>query len=349
MSVTATVLKVCPNVQASLDENFMNCHSVRDPLPLLEYLLSPTNRQPIVDMVSTSNGKLKTVELTFTQRLLESTVSSNQANPTCSASGKLAEQSKTYSLDPNQNHQKGLTFDQTDFKFTCDKDADMWLAKNVQTLMDVIMRKIATVVATEVVALKGGWASDTTGLSGDILQVKTLVDSSTTQLQPFTMEDIDLAVKKSGYCVPGAIFGGETLYKYARRVVAGCCNDSGVDLGEIFNLYGQAVVWDRRVKTALGSEAKNLYIANGAVQVIPWTLWAGKPAGSSIGADYYKAVVTDPATGFPFDLVVKDNCGTVSIVLTATHKTIGLPSDMWADTDVYDGITGVAEIDVVNA
>lgn len=348
MSVSATVLKVCPNIQSGLDENFMNCHSVREPLPLLEYLLSPSNRQPIVDLVSSGNGKIKTVELTYVQRELESTVSANQPNPTCSASGKISEQSKTYSLDTNQNLQWGKTYDITDFTYTCDKDAETWLAKIIQMGIDAIERKMATTVATETVALLGGWASDVTGLNGSILEVKTLVDSSTTALQPFTMEDIDLAKKKSGYCVPGIIFGGETLYKYGRRTIAGCCTDGGVDIGMLASQYGTAIVWDRRVKEALGSEAKNLFIAAGAVQIIPWSLFAGKPNGNSIGASYYHGVVTSPATGFPFDLIVSDNCGTVSVTLTATHKTVGLPSDMWADGDVFDGITGVAEIDVVN-
>lgn len=349
MSASATVLKACPNLQGSLDENYMNCHTVREPLPFLEFLLSPTNRQPIVDMVS-MGGKIRTIELLYKQRELESSVDSNVANPTCTGGSKRTEFSKTYTIDPNQNLHWDGKIDLMDPVYSCREDIDRMIAEYIQAGIDAIMKKMATNVAVEAVALKGGWASDVTGLNGDNLEVRTTKSGDTSTLYPYTQQEIQTAVLKSGYCVNWAVFGGQTLYNYMKNVqFSGCCATSGIDLRSQFDAFGFASVWDRRVKSALGSEDKNLLVASGALQLLNWNLYKGAGTTGHVGMNYWAGVVTDPATGFPFDIMIKDDCGAISINLFATHKLVGLPTDMFADTDVYDGITGVAEIDVVNS
>ena len=346
MSASASVLNACATLQVELDENWRNCHTIREPLPFLEFITSQENREPVRDIVVTGGGKLRTVQVRYDQRIGESAVTSNASVTNCTATTKRADYTKTYSMDINQNLQIEEVWDIQDLVHIC-RDNGVFMASRIQSLIDALMRKVATVSSTEAVALVGTWASDVTVDAQDELNVKTLRDSTTDQLYPFTMEEIDLALTKSGSCAPVVIFSGQTLYQYARRVVAGCCSDSGVDLGSLFSTYGKAVMWDRRIKDAYGDDDKALVTQLGALQLLNFNMFEG--TGNAIeGGDYRRLVINDPLTGFPIDMTIKDNCGTVSIILTATTKVIALPDDMFASGDVFEGVTYSATIEVVN-
>lgn len=344
MSASASVLQACPTLQVDLDENWRNCHSLREPLPSLEFIHSPENREVIRDIVVSGNSKVRTVDVLYDRRIAESAVSSNADAFACTATTKRANYTKQYSIDTNQNEQIEALIDLKDFNVTC-MTAGQYMAKEMQKMLDALMRKIATKTATQMVALVGGWASDVTVDAQNELNIKTLVDGSTTSLYPYTMEDIDEAVKKSGYCDNFAIFGGSTLWKYFRRVQAGCCSDSGVDLRALFDAYGMAVIWDRKIKDAYGDNDKNIIVQRGALQLLTFSQFEGHPLE---GGDYRRFAIQDPGTGIPVDVTVKDNCGSISILMTATTKVIALPDDMFANGDVYDGVTYAATIEVTN-
>lgn len=348
MSATASQLINCPTFQAELNSNWANCASIREPLPFLEFMLSPLNRQPIRDMI-VSGGKIKTVEVRYDQRISESEVNSNVANPTCSATTKRSDNSATYTIDPNINLNIEEKFDLMDLVRICRSDAT-FMATTMQKLIDGLMRKVATQTAVEAVALAGGWASDVTGVTNDELVVSTLRAGTTDQVAPFTMEVIETAKMKSGYCAPTGNFGGTTLYQYAKRMMAGCCADQGIDLSKIMDMFGQAFVWDRRVKSALGSEDKTLMVQLGALQLLTFNLFDGMEAGRAFQTPQYtRMVVRDPMTGFPMDFVMTDDCGTVSLNLTATTKVIALPTDMFGVGDVYEGVNYTGVIKVTNS
>ena len=347
MSASSSVLNACNTLQVELEENWKNCHTIREPLPILEFLYSPENREPIREIISTGGGKLRTVQVRYDQRIGESAVNSNQSVTACSASTKRADYVKTYSMDINKNLQIEEKWDIQDLVHIC-RDNGVFMASRIQHLIDALMRKVATVCATESVALVGGWASDVTVDAQNELNVQTFKTGSTDALYPYTMEEIDLALTKSGYCAPVVIIGGSTLYQYARRVQAGCCSDSGVDLGQLYSSYGKAVLWDRRVKSAYGSEDKSLVAQIGALQLLTFNMFEG--TGNPIeGGDYRRLVINDPLTGFPIDMTMKDDCGTISIILTATTKVVALPDDLFANGDVFDGVTYAATIQVVNS
>lgn len=348
MSASASVLNACATLQVDLEENWKNCHTIREPLPILEFLYSVENRQPIREIISTGGGKLRTVQVRYDQRIGESAVTSNSSVTTCTASTKRADYVKTYSMDINKNLQIEEKWDIQDLVHIC-RDNGVFMASRVQMLIDALMRKLATVCATEAVALVGDWASDVSNVDAtNELNVQTLRTGSTDQLYPYTMEEIDLALTKSGYCAPVVIIGGSTLYQYARRVQAGCCSDSGVDLGQLYSTYGKAVMWDRRVKAAYGTENKSLVAQLGALQLLTFNMFEG--TGNSIeGGDYRRMVINDPLTGFPIDMTIKDDCGTISIILTATTKVVGLPTNLFTAGDVFEGVTYAATVEVINS
>lgn len=347
MSASASSLINCPTFQAELEANWKNCHTIREPLPILEFLMSPANREPIVDQI-TIGGKIKTVELRYDQRILESAVSTNQPNPTCTASTKRADKSSTYTIDPNVNLQIEETFDLMDLVGIC-RDNGTFMAGTVQRLIDGLMRKVATVSATQAVALAGAWASDVTVNASSEFEVRTLRSGTTDELAPFAMEDINEALMKSGYCDSTVIIGGSSLYKYMRRMQSGCCAQYGNDLSAIWNQFGMATLWDRRVKDAFSSDNKSLVIQRGALQFITFNAFEGIDGVNMINDGAYKQmVIQDPMTGFPIDMVFKYDCGKVQIVLTATHKVIALPLDLYAAGDVYRNVNYVGKIKVNN-
>lgn len=348
MSASASSLINCPTFQAELEANWKNCHTVREPLPILEFLYSPANRQPIVSQVS-MGGKIKTIELRYDQRILESAVSSNQPNPTCAASTKRADKSSTYTIDPNVNLQIEETFDLMDLVRIC-RDNGTFMTQTVQRLIDALMRKVASVTATQSVALAGAWSADTTVNASSEFELSTLRSGTTDELAPFGMENLNMALMESGYCDQTVLIGGKTLYQYMRRMQLGCCAQYGNDLSAIWNQYGLATMWDRRMQTAFGTADKTLAIQSGALQIITFNAFEGVEGINMFNDSAYKQmVINDPMTGFPIDMVFNYDCGKVQIILTATHKVIALPLDLAAAGDVFRNVNYVGKIKVVNS
>lgn len=351
MSYGLTDLNPCENLQFELNEYFQTCDAsrVREPMPFFEGIMSMENMAGVAQEVSSGRGKTRTVNLRYDQRISEDNVKENQSNPNCTASTKRGDCLESYEIDTTQNVQVEEVIDIADLIEIC-RDNPLYMAQRVQMLMDAIVRKTATKTTEEAVSLLGKWGADVDNTNAqDELEVATLKSGTTDEVTPFTMEDIDLALQQSAYCQPVMIAGGTDLYKYSRRIEKGCCANQGIDLGEIYREYGKAVVYDRRVASAMGGNEYNFVMQMGALQLITFNLFDGDfPNRVDFGSDYQRTVVRDPMTGLPVDLVIKDNCGSVSIVMTATTKLISMPDDMFGTGDIYDGVKFFNAIKVVN-
>ena len=349
MSTGSTILNPCPNIQEELNNHFLTCSaaSLREPEPLLDFILSPTNSGSVGSVVSPGNGKIRTVELRYDQRILESEVDTDVANPTCEATTNRGDHVQTYEMDITENLFVEELIDLKTWAEIC-RDNPSVFAGKVQRLMDALYRKTATVVATQAAAIKGKWASDVSPVAADYLQVKTLLN--TNDLAPYAMEDIDLALMQSGYCAPAFIAGGTDLYKYFRRALAGCCATQGVSIDEVMRLYGKAVAYDRKLAAALGGNDKSLAIQPGALSLAVYTANAAYNGLDVIamGSDVNPIVVTDPASGLQFDFNVANKCGKIHLTMYSTVKLFGLPSDLFATGDTKNGVNFVAGIDVQN-
>jgi hypothetical protein len=141
------------------------------------------------------------------------------------------------------------------------------------------------------------------------------------------------------------------MREYMQASMIGCCANEGLDIQAALNTYGKAYAYDKYLADALGSQDNWLAVAPRALQVLNWT---GAPRLQamgqiwSAGANYLYTTIASPRLGLLYDLVAKDDCGTLNINLVATAKVIGLPTDMYATGDEYDGVTLVAEGKVVN-
>ena len=347
-----TLVSVCPNLQDSLDNHFLLCgpsNSLVEQFPLASFLRSPENMTGLAQTIYAGKGKVRKVELTYSQRILESAVTEGETD-FCTATEKEGECLEYYDIDTTDNQTIKRTFDQEDYQRSC-KDPETYVIDAIAKMVDVQERAIATRITNRAVALKGTWGSEVS-TTNDELVVKTLKDGSVDPY-PWTMEDIDEALLKSGYC-DGVFIGGDSeLWKYFRRMQSGCCYDGGVDLGDLFNRFGKAIAYDRRVATALGA-TKSFVVQRAALQVIYWVKagWtSGMPIDVQAGADFVNTMIVSPRLGIPMDMYMKYVCpGVIHIAISAVTDVVGLPLDIFNVNDtLFRGVNYTSVIKVTNA
>lgn len=353
MSAISTVLCTCPDLQGRLEDVWQWCQQPGsdDRIPFLEWLNTPENRAGITQQIVPGQGKIRNFEVTYFQRLPESSVVANQPNPNCGVGEDPGNLCTTYSLDTDVNLQtQGTSLTAQQVEEYCGDNARLWDLLLLRQI-DALDRRVATQAAVQAVALTGGWSDDVpTGTdpgeingSGQIV-VQTLLSSG--DVDRHAWPKLRNALDDSGFCSQVALFGGGVMREFWQLYQAGCCAAEGLDLGRLMELYGYAYMHDKRVKAALGDDAEFLIVSPGALQMLNYTRspWKeGLPAYVQDGANYVHTVIQSPRTGLPFDMTVQDVCGTITINLTYTGKLIGLPTDMFATGDVYEGITYVAQ------
>jgi hypothetical protein len=204
--------------------------------------------------------------------------------------------------------------------------------------------------ASQANALLGGWSSDVSGipfvtLNGDILEVQTLVPSSTYEPFPSTLQGIQSALSASSFG-NSTLVGGFQLHNYLELIRNGCCTDYGLDIAGIQADYGIASIYDRAVATTQGDNATAWAVANGALQVLYYNRWSELFEAQDANQSYGQIM---GALGIPYDLVIKHDCGVIQVTVTATTKLVALPDDMYQTGDHLDGVKGFAEINVVNS
>lgn len=348
MSCLESALNTCPNIQYSLD-TFFNTQMTLEAMPFAEFIMSDVNRNGITQAVHPTSGKVKTVQLKYNKRILETAVDENVANPKCVATEKRGDCISEYTIDPTQNVSANELIEASDVIYNCENN-DTYIAGVIARLIDVVERKVASDMAAEVASLTGAWETNVSPVIADQLIVKTLKDGTTADLYPTTMEDIDMAALQTGYGSDGIfIAGGSLLYKYFRRAMAGCCSDSGVDIGAIMQMYGKTVTYDKRLVATLG-DTISIMTRPGALALLYYTQlgWLNGTPVPVTASNYYKSVIFSPRLNIPMDLTMKDDCGALSIIVTATTKLVAGPTDQFSVGDDYEGVNWVNEIKVTN-
>lgn len=361
MSTVSDVLTACPTIQAKLTDAWQagNCVGADDRMPHLQFLLSQENTRPIKMMIAPGGGKVRTVQVIYNQRLLESTLTSNQPNPNCGVGEPPEDNQQSYTLDTGVNKQtQGFELTRDAVESVCRGNGEIF-AEQMFREIDVLRRGVATLAATQSAALFGTWGNGlfTTGVDpGEVtaneLHVKTLTTVAANTINLIDSHPVIWnAWEDIGGCGSPFIVGGTTLQHYYQATRHGCCADQGIDLSGIVAEFGYAFARDRRIATALSSEDKALIMSPGAHQLLQYTAspWRdGMPAEVYGGANYLHREIADPMTGLVFDWTVEDDCGTITSNLTWTGKVVAMPDDMFAAGDVYAGFNGVAKIKVAN-
>lgn len=352
-------MTACPNIQDLLSNFYQNCDPsfLREPMPFWDFLWSDANTSGMQQMIVPGDAKVRTVVVTYEQRLLESEASEvASCDLNCTATKKRGDLSTSYTIDPCDAVEASELMAAKDFIYACNNNPDI-VAKKIQRLIDVVIRKLNTRLVTRANALLGKWASDTYGtVSGSYLQVKTKKDSSVDPM-PQTWQTVNFAMQQSMFCdAPAMIFGGAEFYNYANLMQSGCCTTSGLDIADISGKYGVAVAYDKRVNKTIGNN-KAWVMQAGSLIPLYFTLnnnmvaeTAASVLGLTVGGggNYAKGVIADPRTQFPLDILISDNCGNLSIIVRGNATVKSKPSDLFAPGDEYEGVTGFAGIQVVN-
>jgi hypothetical protein len=136
-------------------------------------------------------------------------------------------------------------------------------------------------------------------------------------------------------------------------VNAGCCTNDGLDALSLVDQFGQAVVWDRYIANEFGNDV-SLLLQSNSIQLLN-VVWNTPmlELGGFVDLDLtyrngFQTVVADPVTGILVDLNIKEDCGVVHIVMTATTKTVGLPNNLYPAGHPLEFVTFANGIQVVN-
>lgn len=350
MSYTPSTIVSCPNLQDALDSIYTTdaAKYYAEPIPFTEYLRSPINRNDMSARIAPGDAKVRTVELTYTPRLLASEVSSSVSN-TCTASTVRGNTSSDYTIDTTANLsiEESITLDS--LKNGCASNADFFQEK-VMHMMAALDTAVNVKNATQAEALLGGWASNVgnvpfVSVVSDVLNVQTLQPSSAFAPFPSTFQSLRKAgmISNFGQFV---IVGGLQLDGYVEQVKDGCCADYGLDVGAIQSRFGLASIYDNAVADAAGGDEYSWAISNGALQVIEYNKWSGIFNLTDANESY--GTIVSPATGITYDMFMAHSCGTISVSLTATTKLVALPADMYQTGDRLEGVNGFAKIEVAN-
>lgn len=366
MSAISQVLTACPDLQFRLRDRWTTGEmtGADERMPFLNFMLSPENRQGITTDILPGQGKTRLVQLKYMQRLTEDLVLTNQVVPNCGPGEDPGDLSTTYTMDVSQNFQSpGFNLNAAMLEDVCTDNSTLFY-ELLEREWSVLRRRVATELAEQAVALAGGWSIQPNGYlptgtdpgevnPSDELVIRTIASGviSTT-----AWNDVYNAAVDSGFGTDVAIFPGTVIRKYYQTSLAGCCNNDGLDLRALFDLYGFGVAYDARVELALGAGTRSdgagdaLVVRPGALQLLQYTQspWKENLPIPDSASNYYQAALQDPASGLIADMVMEFDCGQLSVKLTETPKIIGLPNDMYATGDPYEGITGVARVTTSN-
>lgn len=341
------ILSVCPNIQASLGQLFIETGQ-RESLPFLEYILSPENVKMIKMEVSPGAGKLRTVQARWVQRLPETEVIAGANIMTCSSETTYGDSTTNYTLATTDTYQVSQLISGADIARHC-QDNNVYFLESVMRLMDVLDRKVASVAATQTLANTGVWGDDVTTffpMDGDCIEVQTI--NSNGEVNPFALADITQATQMANYPASPIAFGGAAMQRYANAIKAGCCTQNGIDLLAISQQNGFGFAYDSRIAAAFTDQTHALVTTAGAIQWLSYNLaeWTNG-FNPTPGAGYSRTLAFTPS-GLPVDLTLKDDCGNLSIVITATGKIVTLPTDIYDAEDKLSGVNYVNCVSILN-
>lgn len=351
MSHNIGTLIECPQIQEDINFNFFQNTDVsgaKEPQGFTDFVVSPTNTNGLLQRkASPGNGKLRVVELVYTPPILESAILTAPAK-VCTSSNEAGQKSTTFDIDPSQGVMYNEKFDLIHMAYMC-KQNSLWFAQRVQAIMDGLVKKIGTINAQQLILLTGKFASGDSGVTADVKTVRTRKTATSTDIDLDAYEEIAFSAVNNGYPSVPYIFGFGEIYKYSKKVAAGCCANEGVDYGAYAAANSYVMVPDKKVYTALGADDDFLMVAAGAVQFLSWLEFEGDSGINMINDEAYKqTVITDPKSGIRFDFQLKNDCGTISINLKLAHKLAGLPADLYSVGDPFNGEKWVHAFKIVN-
>lgn len=349
MSATFAGIIPCPEIQDDLNTQFTqnNPLSAVVPMGLSDFIESPANTNGILQrQTAPGEGKLRETVLLYTPAICEDDVSES-AEKVCVSTNEVGQLSKRYTLEQNEGVEYNEKFSLSSLAAMC-KSNKAWFTQRLQAIMDGLELKTGTIIAEQAALLTGKFAAGDTGLSGgDLLKTVRTKKATSGDFDIDALEEILYSATNAGYRTTPVVFGFGEIYKYMQKVNAGCCANDGLDIGQ-YAANGKVIfVPDKKLQTALGAE-NFLMLAPGALQVISWNEFEGDFNTVNDGA-YKQMTIVNPKTGRKYDMLLKNDCGNISLSLKRAFKTVALPTDMYQSCSDFAGVTFVNEFAINNA
>jgi len=202
---------------------------------------------------------------------------------------------------------------------------------------------VSEMIATQSVALAGGWSADVDGVTSGVLSIPMA-----SPRDYFTeITTLRNAADQTDFPEMSAVFGGALARVLFQALNAGCCASNGVDLWEAMQQYGMGFAFDRDLNAAMSSDENAMIFAPGALQVLAVSL---APNLSEFGQTVMDAsnfvwnTLYSPRFGLPYDLTVSGVCGKINLALTFTGKVVALPDDIFCPSEDLVGVNWASKI-----
>jgi hypothetical protein len=352
MSHTVTDIISCPQIQQDINDNFLKGDptAAAEVQSFTDFVVNPVNTSNILQRkISPGGGKKRDVQLLWTPPILESEIGTSPAKK-CTSSNEAGMLDKTYTLDTDEGVNYDEKFDLIHMASMCQENS-LWFAKRLQAMMDGLTKKIGTINAEQLALLVGkfGTGDNDTSLSNTLKTISTRkTGSSDFNLE--ALEEIKFSAVNAAYPGIPYVFGFGEIYKYMKRVAAGCCTNDGLDIASFAAQNDIVFMADKKIYTALGADDDFIMVAPGAVQMLQWLEFEGANGINVINDEAYKqTVIVNPKNGMRFDLQIKNDCGTIYVNMKLAHKLVGLPDDLFSVGDAFDGVKWVNKFKITNA
>lgn len=336
MSTTGTTINPCPVLQEALVRYFQTCPaSRRQATPTLIWSNSPENKSGIEQLIQPTRGKKRTVELVYTQPMAQSDVSSvEDCDKQCTATNEVGDEVTQYTIECTDGLRANRLINFADWNESCKSDGQV-VMDTIMNMLDGLIPAVAAKQATELNPLLGNWSANVDPTWLDVNQfLEVATKDGNLKNDPAWFERLNAAKVMTGFCAPTLITGGTDLWSAWRLLNVGCCTQDGLDALAILAQYGEAVVYDPFVAAEFGNNV-SLMLQSNSVQLLN-VVWNTPmlDLGGLVDLDMtyrngFMTVIADPVTGILVDLNVKEDCGQLHIVMTATTKTVGLPNNLY--------------------
>lgn len=334
--------EVCagPEIQDLLDNHFRICApgSANYSDGTLMYLRSSPNMDTAMQEQLTRNNQNKTVEVVWMQRAQKSEVTAS-CTLNCAATEKEGTNCQSYRI--TECLQTAWRVDPLDW-IQSELPVGVWFPKQLQSKLNALAGQLNVEVVTDISGNFGQFANDEGAIigTGPVLTQTACPATFVTETSHRLIEDVNYHAANSGFCTVPTILGFGELYKYLKRVQAGCCIDVlGLDNGLYASQNPLNFIADKTVPEVIGT---NHFVSLdlGAVQVFTWNRFAGL-LNEVVDGSYFQRIIVDPRTGIPYDFIGKLDCGVWSFQLMVHYLTAFAPDDSFQVGDEYFNVNGV--------
>lgn len=358
MSVSLLPYVCAPALQVELNKIFLAMP--KEAAPETQFLASALNTNRVLEtsVVPGGTGQYRQVQVIYTPRITEGETSTSLTTD-CNDGLPAGDLTTTYEIDPSVGVQHKETVSLADLQCRLETMPD-YFARRVMAILDVVRRKMATGVASQMTLLNGRFATDNgeKNLSnGNYLKTvntkyPAAIDGG--KISPEALQEIVFSANNSGFNSKPWVFGYGEIYRYMQLFNStATVSDQGLNFLDFYQQAGANFLPSMRIHQALNGNTsgnKFLVVDLGALHLLQFNKYDSpsykEPQGNTV-----MGIIVDPLTGIEYNYKYFLNpCGEkVTILVSTAYKVVGLPDDMYAGGDRLEETNGVLTFAITNS